>query len=447
MKPTPVANPSGISIQTSKTWVLPPRPKPGRKADTDNAPTKRKAQNREAQRAFRERRAARVGELEQQIRDIEAKHRLELEAIEVDNGRLKVENIKLRDAMDGLMRELNTIRSLTKLSQSPSHSMYTATLSQTQPHGTTTNLQMASPAPSADMDIVGTQGNSTPAFSPLRFDSIPETYLGQSVPLRRKSKRVSSETVPCSKRQKSVEAEGLQAEASDGVDYNFGAASFRPPSGESCGFCSDGTPCLCAEAAQQHAQDERRRRDMSSEEPEHHEICGSCFKATPCLCTKAADAVRSDDEEDGTDTKQTTSIRPLPTITEEDNGLCTGNPGSCKQCQLDPMSTLFCRTLASTSPPVEKIGKGLDRPRLTQQSSSFSTSSARDSTPPLPDAGQYVPCSAAYQTLSRHENFDGTDLTSIVRGLDVDRASGRGVAVGSVRDVLRILDRGLGRDI
>jgi hypothetical protein len=52
---------------TTKEWIIPPRPKPGRKPATDTPPTKRKAQNRAAQRAFRERRAARVGELEEQL--------------------------------------------------------------------------------------------------------------------------------------------------------------------------------------------------------------------------------------------------------------------------------------------------------------------------------------------------------------------------------------------
>ena len=56
---------------TSKEWVVPPRPKPGRKPATDTPPTKRKAQNRAAQRAFRERRAARVGELEEQLEELE----------------------------------------------------------------------------------------------------------------------------------------------------------------------------------------------------------------------------------------------------------------------------------------------------------------------------------------------------------------------------------------
>src|SRR5271154_1929348 len=69
---SPIADtpPNSLSL-TSKEWVIPPRPKPGRKPATDTPPTKRKAQNRAAQRAFRERRAARVGELEEQIKQME----------------------------------------------------------------------------------------------------------------------------------------------------------------------------------------------------------------------------------------------------------------------------------------------------------------------------------------------------------------------------------------
>lgn len=287
MKPTSAANTSGFAIQTSKEWVLPPRPKPGRKADTDNAPTKRKAQNREAQRAFRERRAARVGELEQQIRDIEAKHRTDLEGIEVENGRLKVENIKLRDAVDGLMRELSTIRSLTKLSQSPSHTMQAPSMLQSHVSTTMNAQQMASPAPSADLEIVGTQGSLTPSISPLRFDNLPDAYLGQSVPLRRRPKRQGNET-PNFKRQKSCASQ--RSADMDAYEIEFTTSSFKPPMGELCGFCSDGTPCLCAEAAQQHALAERKKAEESAA-VEDHDTCGFCSQDTPCLCTETANAL------------------------------------------------------------------------------------------------------------------------------------------------------------
>ncbi|KJR88562.1 bzip transcription factor [Sporothrix schenckii 1099-18] len=84
--PAPVQSPAAIAGKppmsiTSKQWVIPPRPKPGRKPATDTPPTKRKAQNRAAQRAFRERRAARVGELEDLLEDQKNEHdRAELES-------------------------------------------------------------------------------------------------------------------------------------------------------------------------------------------------------------------------------------------------------------------------------------------------------------------------------------------------------------------------------
>jgi len=82
---------------TSKQWVIPPRPKPGRKPATDTPPTKRKAQNRAAQRAFRERRAARVGELEEELEEQREEHE-------------RVQH-QLRHQIQGLHAEVESLRS------------------------------------------------------------------------------------------------------------------------------------------------------------------------------------------------------------------------------------------------------------------------------------------------------------------------------------------------
>ncbi|KAI0393437.1 hypothetical protein F5Y17DRAFT_309342 [Xylariaceae sp. FL0594] len=76
---------------TSKEWVIPPRPKPGRKPATDTPPTKRKAQNRAAQRAFRERRAARVGELEEELEDQREEHERAQQQLHLRIQRLNAE--------------------------------------------------------------------------------------------------------------------------------------------------------------------------------------------------------------------------------------------------------------------------------------------------------------------------------------------------------------------
>ncbi|KAF2096284.1 hypothetical protein NA57DRAFT_59341 [Rhizodiscina lignyota] len=56
-----------VPFGARKEWAIPPRPKPGRKPATDKPSEKRKAQNREAQRAFRERKVAHTTELKQDV--------------------------------------------------------------------------------------------------------------------------------------------------------------------------------------------------------------------------------------------------------------------------------------------------------------------------------------------------------------------------------------------
>lgn len=57
--------------QITKTWDVPPRPKPGRKPAIDVPPTKRKAQNRDSQRKFRQKKVEEVQELRNQLRSNE----------------------------------------------------------------------------------------------------------------------------------------------------------------------------------------------------------------------------------------------------------------------------------------------------------------------------------------------------------------------------------------
>ncbi|KAK3308520.1 uncharacterized protein B0T15DRAFT_109508 [Chaetomium strumarium] len=81
---------------TSKEWIVPPRPKPGRKPATDTPPTKRKAQNRAAQRAFRERRAARVGELEELLEEERASHTRTVRELQGRISHLEIETQTLQ---------------------------------------------------------------------------------------------------------------------------------------------------------------------------------------------------------------------------------------------------------------------------------------------------------------------------------------------------------------
>ncbi|KAF2646919.1 hypothetical protein P280DRAFT_545187 [Massarina eburnea CBS 473.64] len=64
------ASPVGAG-PTSSRYAIPPRPKPGRKPATDEPASKRKQQNRESQRAFRARKAAKVDEMQTKVNGLQ----------------------------------------------------------------------------------------------------------------------------------------------------------------------------------------------------------------------------------------------------------------------------------------------------------------------------------------------------------------------------------------
>ncbi|KAI7774948.1 hypothetical protein LA080_007647 [Diaporthe eres] len=107
--PGPPVAKAPISM-TTKEWVIPPRPKPGRKPATDTPPTKRKAQNRAAQRAFRERRAARVGELEEQLEAEREEHEAAQAALQEKVHRLEMDSQALQSRCEVLENMLDKER-------------------------------------------------------------------------------------------------------------------------------------------------------------------------------------------------------------------------------------------------------------------------------------------------------------------------------------------------
>jgi hypothetical protein len=54
----------------------------------------------------------------------------------------------------------------------------------------------------------------------------------------------------------------------------------------------------------------------------------------------------------------------------------------------------------------------------------------------------YLPCSAVYQTISRHRNFNKMSLEVIVDGLANGEHRGMEFAVGGVHGVLKEMDKG-----
>jgi len=223
-----------------------------------------------------------------------------------------------------------------------------------------------------------------------------------------------------------------------------------------CGFCSDDTPCVCAEMA--HVMN----MEDSDTDPEHRDVklapilSPNCGMISP-PASSAGDPVRlgrTSDMDKPIPLHPPNGIKPTPRTSSSG---C--KPGGCDQCKNDPMSTLFCQSVAARTrrdagccggdAAAGACCKDTDiegRPPARSTRGSVKRQAAAE----RQDGRTYIPCSAAYQTLSRHRAFDdaAADLGALVRPLIVQSVDGScpQVEVSSVRDVLKMLDRRFGRD-
>lgn len=183
---------------------------------------------------------------------------------------------------------------------------------------------------------------------------------------------------------------------------NFQETPLRPPNPaepeflldgpiESCGFCQDGSTCLCA----QLAADQTRSLNIP-------------LGPIP--------AIKS--EEDMLSPGNTISAKPMDSI-------CANGPGTCDKCRSDPTTTLLCKTLnASQQISVEdsrattrsfapcplgsaccRVSKTLDLLPQNQRQGDIMGSGGIPPYPTQAITGPTISCADAFDTLSRHPAF------------------------------------------
>jgi hypothetical protein len=103
-------SPLGGGGPASKQHTVPPRPKPGRKPAQDEPQTKRKAQNRDSQRAFRARNRAKAEELVQAAESAKQAHRDEVAAMTIEMNELKTRIKALEEQNTVLMAQRDYFR-------------------------------------------------------------------------------------------------------------------------------------------------------------------------------------------------------------------------------------------------------------------------------------------------------------------------------------------------
>jgi hypothetical protein len=483
-------------IVTRKEWVIPPRPKPGRKPATDTPPTKRKAQNRAAQRAFRERRAARVGELEEQIDELKEEHqrneidlRDKIHRLEADVNRYSGELQAWRVRCDTLDRMVEYERSekdaaLVELSYLRNGLRTTGTdavpLPPRRGHRQEPRPRVVIPEPtpapppiSEDLGASGcggcssgsscacaehamtivtsscgnctssshcqcledtiTQINETPSDSGMKRPHSPAEDPQDHKRLRPATDHSSPIEIDFTA-QFSTKAQPLPPRPSH--ENIIVSLNNRPPL-ESCGFCEDGTYCVCAEAAASN----------SNNADADNRLAPILNEVTPP--PSDTDVTISDSNLYKLPSLQPIHMhRPLSQAPAPSANSCANGPGTCQQCLSDPKSGLFCRSLAAmraagTAPPDGGCcggGGGAGGCCKTQ-------SQPKQNQPP-----PSLNCADAYKTLSTHKNFDqaSDELNTWLGRLNATPAHHNGrpameVEAASVMGVLKLFDRRFGR--
>ncbi|KAL8711439.1 MAG: hypothetical protein Q9220_004097 [cf. Caloplaca sp. 1 TL-2023] len=434
------------SIQTQKEWVIPPRPKPGRKPAADTPPTKRKAQNRQAQRAFRERRAARVGELEEVMKKME-----EEDFFEQKNLRSRVRQLE---------EDLDSYGSSLLLWQRKWQESEAKAVEEKR-------LRKNAESELAIFKDAQKQGTEAVPLPPRRSNRHKQQGVGEHPP-KDFSSTLNDQDLPfgCGKCSQSTHCECIeQAFDISNIAINaLGTASKRPHSPPA----DEDNKRLCAgpENEGQDTEIDFTARFSSKKPPKlitstsistlipaNPDPCGFCQEGTPCICAEIEyEANRS--RENRTDQSQS-FITVDESSTSPPSNPCINGPGSCDKCLSDANSTFFCKSLAATrrskQPTMAQSNDNQDELPLTPHSPNFPESTTTQSHKQA-ITGPTFSCADAYETLSRHPAFDkaSEELSAWMPQLaTVPGGAGRTafeVEAASVMGVLRFFDRRFGKN-
>ncbi|KAI9829657.1 MAG: hypothetical protein M1819_006028 [Sarea resinae] len=494
-------------IFSSKEWIIPPRPKPGRKPATDTPPTKRKAQNRAAQRAFRERRAARVGELEEHIKKIEEEDeqeqtelRQQIMTLEADVNRFKEEILAWQDKAEGLERSLDQEKAENKRAQQEIALLRRGQTASTteavplpprkSPRKQRSSSQQQSlieqtPRSPEDAGVIVGCGNCS---HDTRCECIEQaintsklTYLedaSSTGPQTAKRSRSPLHESNTSKRSRNTQDDVKPDLADLEIDmtsrytskpslsmsspFHLRASSptaiMSPATVQDpCGFCQDGTPCVCAELESQQnaASADSASMEESSSHFEDNRLPPILSQFTPPPSDGDVPPHNPSSPMPNS-TSNNSKPRPVhPSLHHSASSLgppmrkssnlnpCANGPGTCAQCRADPHSTLFCKSLAAlkgvapsaSSSPASSGGGGggggccggaaangggccrAPPPQPSQQIPSQSQSQSQLQSQPRQQqqqvqqhahhhtTGPTLSCADAYTTLSRHPHY------------------------------------------
>ncbi|KAK7463692.1 hypothetical protein VKT23_005631 [Stygiomarasmius scandens] len=394
---------SSLWATASKEWVIQPKPKPGRKPKKDPAaviPVEdpdgkgRRVQNRAAQRAFRERKQSQLAELQARVQSYEQGEIERNVALQNIAKRLKEENEVLRRE-NNLLRERIAAMEKEQVSRENGKKRWRDDSPSSVSSSSLCRKRLRAESDPRDNFLSHTSTTFSSA-SPPSMVSSPDSNASSEAPFS---------PIPMEAHLSSAQIPSIidlsNATKPDSFDTH---SVFR---GFSCGFCTEGTPCVCREAFQasadpmvpslkveayEHPNPPALIRIGSPSPPSVLDNLPAYQPPVP-LRRKAAPT-----------TENTNSVFSTATVPQS-KPTCSGDPSNCLACADDSFGKAFCAALGRS---------------IAAQSSAcpcppdFSTNPTVISLDSTPDSSQHdnetIPTDDAWRQLKSHPNVAFSDL-------------------------------------
>ncbi|KAI1793878.1 hypothetical protein LXA43DRAFT_180371 [Ganoderma leucocontextum] len=344
----------------SKEWVIPAKPKPGRKPKKDVAPPPedgaetdakgRRVQNRAAQRAFRERKQSQLAELQARVQQYEQGDIERNVALQNIAKRLKEENDKLRNENTLLKEKVAQYEAERASAKRPRDEF--------------------SPQPSYDRSQSPAKKRSRSSFDAL--SSLAQTSFAPVAYASSPSAMSSADSdahssfspMPSSARDTQIFSHNF------GLNSIFelatsGKTSLFEPGGAldtfDCGFCSENTPCVCRELALQQVAERMAVSSMKMETTDHIAVSMSSSPITVSQPSILDNLPAYQPPVPLRRRAPNPSLQPVFPITiptpeppNREVPSCTGDPSNCPACADDAFGKAFCaaisQSVAASSP-------------------------------------------------------------------------------------------------
>ncbi|KAI0652196.1 hypothetical protein C8Q79DRAFT_896691 [Trametes meyenii] len=358
--PPAVSSSSTLWATASKEWVIPAKPKPGRKPKKDVAPPPqdgaetdskgRRVQNRAAQRAFRERKQSQLAELQARVQQYEQGEIERNVALQNIAKRLKEENEKLRQENAALKEKV------TQLEERVSQKRPRDDFSPQSPY----SISQSPAKKRVKVSIDALNSLTQSSFPPISYASSPSAVSSADSSDAHSS--FSPVPMPQSARDTPIFPQTFGLNGIFEIATS-GKTSLFEPGGAldtfDCGLCNENTPCFCREMALQQVNE--RMPTVNPMSPMKLETADP----TPAPTSSSPVAPQPSSILDNLPAYQAPvplrrrapnpSLQPIFPISlsssepsKPEVPSCTGDPTNCPACADDAFGKAFCAAISKS---------------------------------------------------------------------------------------------------